>query len=167
MAKLIYLNIGCGDLIYKSDKNKVWFNCDLYSEFADTKCDAKDLKFNDNTVDYIYNSHNLEHFNFKEAFDVLKEWKRVLKVGGKLMVETPDMLSSCKKFVEASEQERIGLLAHFFSEPWIDGQWHKFLYTEAQLFWTLEKCGFRNIKRVPAKRYINKEDICLGMECTK
>lgn len=168
MSKLICANIGCGDLPFKTDKNRVWFNCDLYNtKNADVKCDIRKLTFKDETLDEIYNSHVLEHVNFREAFEVLKEWKRVLKIGGKLITETPDLLESCRKFVDSNEQERIGLYCHFFSEPWINGQCHKFMYTENQLFWTLEKVGFKNIRRIPAKRYINKEDICLGMEAYK
>jgi predicted O-methyltransferase YrrM len=109
----------------------------------------------------------LEHFHFREAFDVLREWKRVLKPKGILRIETPDMLKSCKAFVGSDEQGRINLYSHFFSEPWISGQVHKFLYTETQLRWTLEEVGFKNIRIIPALRYIGRENICLGAECEK
>jgi predicted SAM-dependent methyltransferase len=50
---------------------------------------ADDLKwFKDNTLDYVYSSHLLEDFiNTKE---VLIEWIRVLKTGGKLIIFCPD-----------------------------------------------------------------------------
>ena len=153
------LNLGCGDMILKG-----FTNCDLYNPAADVKCDARLLPFEDNSVEEIYTSHVIEHFDFKEVFEVLKEWKRVLKEGGKLVIETPDLLASCKKFVELDEQGRISMYAHFFSEPWTSpGQCHKFLYTETQLRWTLEQAGFKNLVRIPALRYVGREDICLGM----
>jgi|LSQX01.3.fsa_nt_gb predicted SAM-dependent methyltransferase len=156
------LHLGCGDMILKD-----YTNCDLYNEAADIKCDAKKLPFDSNTADEILAIHLIEHFDFYEAFDVLKEWYRVLKVNGKLHIETPNLLNSCKKFINATESERIGMYSHFFSCPWISGQFHKFLYTETQLKWTLENCNYRNIEVVPALRYIGLEDINLGMEAYK
>ena len=156
------LNIGCGDLIF--DK---WINIDMYSNKAQLKCNALYLPFKNNSIDEIYSSHLIEHFNFLEAFEVLKEWKRVLKNNGIITIESPDLLESCKKFVEGNEQDRINLYSHFFSEPWIKGQYHKFLYTKIQLKWTLEQVGFRNINIQPALRYIEKENICLKMTAIK
>ncbi|MFA6971367.1 MAG: methyltransferase domain-containing protein [Gallionella sp.] len=157
------LNLGCGDMLLGG-----FTNIDLYNPKADVRCDVKSLPFEDESVELIYSSHVIEHFHFFEIWDVLLEWKRVLKKGGILEIETPDLLASCKRFVEASEQERIGLLyAHFFSCPWEDGQWHKFLFTESQLRWTLDKLGFKNIERRPALRYIGRENICLKMVAQK
>lgn len=162
MSKNIQLNLGCGEMILPD-----YINCDLYNDKADLKCDVKLLPFENNSVDKIIAIHVIEHFDFKEAFDVLKEWYRVLKEGGILWIETPDLLKSCKKFVDSNEQERINMYSHFFSQPWIPGQIHKFLYTETQLKWTLEQCNFKNIIRKEAKRYIGLEDITLGMEAMK
>ena len=150
----IKLNLGCGNMILEG-----YVNIDLYNEKADMKCDISKLPFDDNSVDEVYSSHVIEHFDFMAAFDVFSEWKRVLKHGGMIILETIDMVASCKKFVESNEQERINLYSHFFSEPWIPGQIHKFLYTSVQMRWTLEQLGFKDIHQVRANRYIGKEDI--------
>lgn len=50
--------------------------------------DAARLPFKDATLDFVYSSHLLEDF-----FDwdpILKEWMRVLKPGGKLVILVPD-----------------------------------------------------------------------------
>ena len=125
------------------------------------------MSFDDNFSDEILASHVIEHFDFKEAFDVLKEWKRVLKVGGKLIIETPDLLGTCVKFINSDEQGRVSLYGHFFARPWEPGQTHKFLYTPTQIIWTLNECGYKDIKIVPALRYIGCEDINLKVECIK
>lgn len=44
--------------------------------------------FADNVIDYIYSSHLLEDFDDTKA--ALKEWLRVLKVGGRLVIFCPD-----------------------------------------------------------------------------
>lgn len=156
------LNLACGDMILDG-----YINCDLYNPKAEIKCDVKNLPFEDNTFEYIFASHIIEHFDFYEAFDVLKEWYRVLKPGGVIHIETPDLYNTCQKFIKLSPENQIELYGHFFATPWIEGQVHKFLYTEIQLNWTLEMCGFINIKKVTALRYINNEDINLGMEASK
>lgn len=160
--KLVQLNLGCGDMILPD-----YINCDLYNDNADIKCDVKILPFKDNSVDKILALHIIEHFDFKEAFDVLKEWNRVLKKNGILMIEIPDFLNCCKEFVNGDEDYRIKLYGNFFAHPWIPGQIHKFLYTENQLRWTLEQCNFYNIVRRKALRYIGNENINLGMEAMK
>ena len=162
MSELKRLNLGCGDMIIPG-----FINCDLYDEHADVKCDVINLPFEDNSIDEIYASHIIEHFDFQQAFDVLKEWKRVLKTDGVLTVETPDLLGSCKKFVESDEQTRVNMYGHFFARPWVAGQIHKFLYTPTQLRWTLSQAGFIDIKQTPALRYIGCEDINLKMSCKK
>jgi len=161
---VIRLNLGCGDLLMKG-----WVNVDLYCELADVKSDVRKLPFPDEYADEIYSSHVIEHFHFKEAFEVLREWNRVLKPGGKITLETPDLYLSCKKFVESDNDYRVAnLYPHFFSEAWRGpGFYHLFLYTEEQLRWTLGVCGFKNMNRIRANRYIGKEDICLGMTAQK
>lgn len=53
------------------------------------KGDARSLKwFTDGCMDYVYSSHTLEDFEDKEM--VLKEWVRILKPGGHLVLLLPD-----------------------------------------------------------------------------
>ena len=55
---------------------------------ADVVADGANLPFKDNSVDYIVNSHTLEHIENTEA--VLVEWIRVLKPKGLLLSIVPD-----------------------------------------------------------------------------
>jgi predicted SAM-dependent methyltransferase len=159
---MIKLHLGCGDMILPD-----FVNCDLYDEHAQVKCDVRKLPYEDDTVDVIYNAHVIEHFDYFAAFDLIKEWRRVLKPGGLLAIETPDFVASCKALVESPEENRYMLYPQFFARPWIPGQTHKFLYTEAQLFGLLRDCGIKEIHRTPALRYIGLEHINLRMEGVK
>jgi len=141
--KNLKLNLGCGDEILEG-----YVNCDLYGDKADMIFDAATIPFPDNSINEIRAYHLIEHFNFMEGLQVLKEWFRVLKPEGKLVLETPDLLNTCDQFVKSTENERIILYGHFFAWPWIPGQAHYFLYTESQMNWSLEEIGFKNIKRV-------------------
>ena len=156
------LNVGCGDIILPD-----YINVDLYNPLADVKGDASKLEFDDGVADEIYASHLIEHFDFREGFKVLEEWKRVLKVGGKLVLETPDFLESCRLFPTLSEEDKINMYPHFFATPWIEGLAHKFLYTDTQLRWTLEKVGFHGMHRTPPQRYVQNGFPHMRMECFK
>jgi SAM-dependent methyltransferase len=52
-----------------------------------------DIPLMDKTVEAIYSSHNLEHVADHELPVVLSEFYRVLKPGGKVIIEVPDVLS--------------------------------------------------------------------------
>lgn len=43
-----------------------------------------------NAVDYIYSSHLLEDFTYRELLGVIWEWHRILKPGGLLVTNCPD-----------------------------------------------------------------------------
>jgi predicted SAM-dependent methyltransferase/GT2 family glycosyltransferase len=156
------LNIGCGDMIIPG-----WVGVDKYYEKADRNWDAIDLPLPDNCVDEIYSSHLIEHFHFHDGQKVLKEWHRVLKPNGILSVETPDLLATCKKFVESDEQNRIALYPQFFGYPWDKGQTHLFVYTPSQMRWVLEQIGFKDIHQEPALRWTNIVDTCMKFVCRK
>lgn len=51
---------------------------------------ATDLPFKDGVVDTVFSSHLLEDFVHSDWQPILKEWSRILKAGGKLVVLTPD-----------------------------------------------------------------------------
>lgn len=157
------LHLGCGDMILEG-----YVNCDLYNPKADIKCDVRSLPFDDDSAEEVYASHLIEHFDIKEAFEVLKEWRRVLKTDGVLVIETPDLYNLCVKFLNTFTNNDFRyrydvLYGFFFAKPWIEGEVHKFLYEEGQLRWMLKQTGFRDIVREPALRYPDKQDICLRM----
>jgi SAM-dependent methyltransferase len=49
---------------------------------------AEDLPFKDGTLDFVYSSHLLE--DFLDWYPCLREWTRVLRKGGKLIILMPD-----------------------------------------------------------------------------
>ena len=53
--------------------------------------DCRDLRwFCDNQLDYVYSSHVLEDFDERETVDLMREWTRVLRLGGHLVLLLPD-----------------------------------------------------------------------------
>ena len=67
---------------------------DIFEEFAGQKClvdvlaDSRDLPFEDSSLEYVANSHVLEHI--ADPIGALVEWVRVLKGGGIIYMVVPD-----------------------------------------------------------------------------
>ena len=83
---MIKLNLGCGHTNFGPD----WDNIDIIEEPHIKSHDITKLPYADNSVDVIYSSHTLEYFDRDRAIEVLREWYRVLKVGGKIYLSVPD-----------------------------------------------------------------------------
>lgn len=103
--KNIKLNLGAGGIEYPG-----YLSVDLYDPRAHIQMDITKLDFEDGTVEEILASHVFEHLNPYKSIDILKDWLRVLKPGGKLIMEMPDIEQLCKRFVTASTGERYGIL---------------------------------------------------------
>ena len=79
-------NLGCGNKKWDG-----WINVDLHSNISDIKCDLRKLEIASDSADAVAAIHVLEHFYEWEVAEVLTEWKRVLKPGGKMILELPCM----------------------------------------------------------------------------
>ena len=101
-----FLHVGCGP----QDKTNIHgFNNDNWKEIrfdidknvnpdiVGTLTDMKLVKTN--SVDAIYSSHNIEHVFPHEVPIVLKEFHRVLKDDGMVVLKCPDLQSVCKAVV--------------------------------------------------------------------
>lgn len=103
--KDIKLNLGAGGIEYEG-----YLSLDKYDARAHITMDIEKLDFDDSSVSEILASHVFEHLNPYHALDILREWRRVLKPGGKLIMEMPDIEQLCKRFVSANTGERYGIL---------------------------------------------------------
>lgn len=82
------LNVGCG-----KDYREGYINADNLSEYPDAKVDMMldidrfPYPFSDSSIDEIYCNHVLEHT--KEPDKVLREFHRIMKAGGVLILNVP------------------------------------------------------------------------------
>jgi len=76
------IHLGSGDKHWPG-----FVNVDMIG--GDVQSDVRKLVFDNNTADEIHAIHLFEHLHRMDADNALKEWQRVLKPGGKLVLEVP------------------------------------------------------------------------------
>ena len=57
----------------------------------DFRCDLRKVPFESEQFEVVFSSHTLEHFSREESVEVLTEWVRTLKKGGKLRIIVPNI----------------------------------------------------------------------------
>ena len=151
--KNIKLNLGAGSISYPG-----FLSVDLYDDRAQVKMDITRLDFNDNSVEEILASHVFEHLNPYHSLDILKDWKRVLKPGKKLIMEMPDIEQLCRRFTETTDTgTRYGILNAIYGSVNTTGKGGSDNITSPHLFgwWPqslhdhLTNAGFIDIKFMP------------------
>jgi len=155
----IKLNLGCGDKILDG-----YINVDVVESRAGKKPDVifdlHDLsKFKSNSVDEILAVHVIEHFWQWEVVDILKEWTRVLKPGGKMILECPNLISAAEEFLKNSDIAAMGgsegqrSMWVFYGDPgWKDPLMiHRWGYTPRSLATVMAAAGLTELRQEPAQ----------------
>ena len=156
---MIKINLGCGDKILDG-----YVNVDVVNQRAgkvpDVICDIKKLdKFDSNYADEVMAIHVVEHFDRWEIVEILREWVRILKPGGKLILECPNLESACKEFLKdpinnaKSNQHGQRTMWVFYGDPsWRDPlMMHKWGYTPRSLAQVMHEAGLIDLKQEPAE----------------
>ena len=99
------VNLGCGNKPFDGFVNVD--NRDIQGiEYPGV--DARDLSvFEDESADYIYACHVLEHVSRQKTFDVLLEWNRVLRHGGLIRISVPDWDATVRYYQETGDLENV------------------------------------------------------------
>ena len=119
----------------------------------DHVCDARDLsRFADGTFEYIYASHVLEHFDYRdEVLTVLREWHRVLAPGGALYISVPDLDTICRLYCDRDRldvNDRWLLMRMLLGGHGDRYDYHKSAFNEEFLTYALTESGFTHFRRV-------------------
>ncbi len=156
----IKLHLGCGD-----EYRPGYLNIDRYDRsVADIVSDVIQLPFESSTVDEIEADQLIEHLDYVHGRYALNEWFRILKPGGRLVLETPDLKASMKEFVSASlDSKRIKL-------QWIygldsPGLTHKSGYPFDLLKDDLRSIGFASVSKLDPVTHVYEQG--MRIECEK
>ena len=140
------LNLGSGGTKFPG-----FINVDLYDPRADVKADITKLPYGPDTVDEIISYQVLEHISPYKLLDTLSEWNRVLKPGGKLAIEMPDIMELCKHFPDApleGENNKWRILNCIYGTTQIEHP-HLFGWYFELIAPLFEQAGFKNIEKKP------------------
>ena len=141
MEGLVRINLGSGKHYFPNATN-----VDL-DERADIVHDVRTLPFfEDESVDEIYGIHLFEHFDRMGLGPILTEWRRVLKQGGKLILEMP-CLDKIARMIVAGETDSRLTLKGIFGEvghpnPYMKHQW---CYSMKELYDIMKEAGFEPV----------------------
>jgi SAM-dependent methyltransferase len=157
--KTVRINLGCGDKLLPG-----YINVDAASSRQgikpDVLCDIRRLNvFKSNCADIILAVHVIEHFYAWEAIPLLQEWKRVMKPGGKIVLECPNLLSACQMILANPKQAsdpgtegRFGMWPLYGDPQWQDPlMCHRWAYTPKSLQLVCQRAGFVEVQQEPAE----------------
>ncbi len=163
------LHLGCGTH-YKED---YWVNIDNNSDNnilkLDINCDFVDgIPFNNNSVDFIYHEHLIEHLTYEDGLAFMKECLRVLKPRAVMRIACPNLDDLIKSYLEDTWRELQWVKQYKFE--WIPSRcyminmcmnerpWgHKYVYNKEDLFARLKEAGFDKIEEVGVNTSSHKE----------
>ncbi|SRR5579883_149596 len=155
------LHLGCGCNVKEG-----YFNIDQYvSAPGVTYIDIFNLPIEDNAVDEIFTEHMLEHLSKYEVPLVLKEWARVLKPNGKLVMNLPNLEWCLLEWLNKPEEERWGWqIDTIFGLQTHPGEFHKTGFTEPHLRQLLTDAG---LKQISIHEYWSHGQSCFWVEASK
>lgn len=121
----------------------------------------------DECADELCSFHVLEHFFRYDADAVISEWKRVLKIGGKLILELPN--------IEAAARNLLAGMSDQMSMWPLYGDWshgspymmHRHGYTPKTVTALLAFHGFKNIEMMPPRTHRARANRDMRVEATK
>jgi len=125
----------------------------------------KGLPFDNNSVDFVYSSHLIEHLRKDEAEKLLRDCLRILKSGGVIRLSVPDLESLARNYLKEIQDARnnrqnerlpseklLDMLSmsterakpHFLDKVFPSK--HKWVYDKLSLTALLNSSGFVNIE---------------------
>jgi predicted SAM-dependent methyltransferase len=147
-CKEIKLNLGSG-AVHGRDG---WVTIDLWG--ADINHNLKSgIPLPNESVNLIYTSHLFEHIPFSDLVKFIEECKRVLKIGGELLVCVPDASLYIKSYLARENFKDANLMAtsamvntgSFIDQvnyiAYMGGE-HHYLFDQENLLNTLKCAGF-------------------------
>ncbi len=136
----VRLNLGAGNQSIPG-----WFSVGL-EEKHDVRADLRAVPLPDACADTAMAIHVLEHFERWEAPNALREWLRLLKPGGLLILELPDVVK-CARAVIAQDEPRAGLWGLYGDPAHRDPlMLHRWGWSSRELCLELKAAGFVKIR---------------------
>lgn len=158
------LNVGCSwpKGKYKQDE---WINLDLLgNKRVNVRGDALELPFDVNSIDEVHCAHLLEHLRRDKYPQVLREMHRVVKQGGYVYVEVPDLRGTIDLLHQSFNLGDVFLIQRWttsiYGKNEIKGMAHYWGFYEGLLRRDLRLAGFKDVVRLTKKEDMISEHYC-------
>lgn len=153
------LHLGCGGKHFNG-----YVNVDLWiSEATDVICDITTLPWPDNSAAVIESYHVIEHISHTKILNTLKEWYRVLKPDGILVIECPHFDDAVKQYLGGNEDR----LLNIFGRQRFAGDTHLYGYNPKRLIECLKKTGFSDFTQGHPQSSQSLDEPSFRIECRK
>lgn len=134
------LNLGCGD-----NRLPGWDNHDADVDIS------KPLPFSNGQIDFILCEHCMEHIEYYEAIEFLKECRRILKSTGIVRIIVPSIEQIWKRgdleyFQFTRRWQQVGSDARAAMHAILYAHGHETAWTESLLEATMFYCGFNRLE---------------------
>jgi hypothetical protein len=158
-SSLVRLNLGCGDKILPGYTN-VDVAASRSGKQPDVICDLRDLSaLGMDFADEVLAVHVVEHFWRWEVEEILRGWVQLLKPGGRMILECPNLISACEQFLKdpvsgcRPSQDGQRTMWVFYGDPsWQDPLMvHRWAYTPDSLSELLRAVGLVDVRQEPAQ----------------
>jgi predicted SAM-dependent methyltransferase len=150
----VRLHLGCGGVRWQD-----FINVDFYPHdssvqdssrsgcVADVFADMRNLGLPDNSVDEIFTSHTVDHFTRWVAIDMFRDWFRMLKPNGTLIVEVADFTRCILWLIHPNREKRLAAKNQFYGNQWdrIEFETHRYVWSARELADVLRDIGFRKV----------------------
>jgi FkbM family methyltransferase len=142
------LHLGCGEQLFPGYVN-IDYPADEHNVMkvkADYTADITQLDFPPQSVDEIRLHHVFEHFNRVTALAMLIKWQQWLKIGGKLHIETPDLMGSAEILTSNLPWHvKMGAVRHLAGDQAASWAYHVDHWFPERYHRTLSYLGFSDI----------------------
>jgi predicted SAM-dependent methyltransferase len=141
-----------------------WLNVDILpKENTVAYMDATEpFPFENNTLDYIFSEHMIEHVTYEGGAKMLRECYRTLKPGGRIRIATPDLQTVVRVLTDSQDPTVQRYIRYYVDRfvgptvPYDPAQMvntlfyqfgHQFIYNESSLKHALQQAGFTGVRR--------------------
>lgn len=115
----------------------------------------------DDSFDYVYSEHMIEHIPWRAGQAMLRQCFRVLKPGGTIRISTPNLANICslsttqpdarqRNYIKQASDKHCpdneGYLGGFVINNFYWDFGHYFIYDPTTMRYALERCGYTNIR---------------------
>ena len=115
----------------------------------------------------LHSYHFLEHVYQWQAPALVREWYRLLKAGGQLVLELPNLAAACKNMLAGMNDQMV--MFPLYGDPSHKDPFmcHRWAYTPATVKALLEANGFAKVKILPPQTHGRRVNRDMRVEAVK